>query len=75
MERKELVKVLLSSKEDKIEIVIDKTFPFDSCVGAFQVNKDVWSPLIEEEHLNCKEIDMIWPNERIYNWAHTTSFF
>ena len=51
MEMQELVKFLLSSKDDKIEIVIGKMFRFHSYMPRFQVYKYVWSPLIGEEHL------------------------
>ena len=51
MEMQELVNFLLSSKDDKIEIVIGKMFRFHSYMRRFQVYKYVWSPLIGEEHL------------------------
>ena len=51
MEMQELLKFLLSSKDDKIEIVIGKMFRFHSYMRRFQVYKYVWSPLISEEHL------------------------
>ena len=51
------MKVLLSSVENRIEIFIGNRFcefSFHCYARGFHVYKDVWSPLIGEEHLDCK---------------------
>lgn len=56
----ELLKVRLSSLEEKIGIVINNTlcqFSFHSYVRRFHVYKSVWSPLIAEQHLDCKHAE------------------
>ena len=57
LERQELLKVLLSFVEDKIEMFIDNEFyefSFYPYVRGFHVYKDVWSLFIGEENLDCK---------------------
>ena len=48
--------MLVSLPEKEIEIVIGhcfKEFSFDSYVRGFHVYKDIWSPLIGEDPLDC----------------------
>ena len=57
MKTSEVISILIKSIDKEIEIVIDNRFTkfcFESYVRGFHVYQTVWSPIIDEENLECR---------------------
>ena len=57
MKNNEVISILMKPIDIEIEIVIDNRFTkfcFESYVRGFHVYQTVWSPIIDEENLECR---------------------